>query len=61
MILQVIFWLALMYLFFGIVLYILTNPIQGQEQDNLTDLKLYLLAWPVEIYRMYKYSKDEDY
>jgi hypothetical protein len=61
LVIQVVLTVIPIYLLIGLVLFLVPSPIQGQEYDNLADLKLYLLAWPVELYRMYKYTKDGDY
>jgi hypothetical protein len=44
----------------GAILFVMSTPIQGQEYDDTADLGFYVIAWPIEIYRMYKYNPDEE-
>ena len=60
-VLSILFFIAVCYVFIGAIIYILSTPIQGQDYDDVSDLKLYLTSWPIEIYRMYKHSDDEEY
>lgn len=49
------------YVLVGFYLWLITIPVQGQEVNDVDDLLFYSIAWPVELYRMYKHLKDEEY
>lgn len=58
--LTIIFVVAPLYVLAGFVLWMITLPAQGQEVNDVNDLLFYIVAWPVELYRMYKYLEDEE-
>lgn len=57
---SLILWATLTYIFIGMVIYLVSLPTYSRYTD--TDyLKLYMWAWPIELYRMYTHSQDGDY
>ena len=58
-IVPVIFCVAAIYAICGGILWAITLPVKGQDIND--DLLFYVFAWPIELYRMYKYSQDGDY
>ena len=44
----------------GVVLFFISTPIQEQDYLDTSDFFVYLVSWPIELWRMYKHLKEEE-